>query len=92
MITITQVKEANAIWFSKGNKRFFGDLGYKVLHGEISKKPYLIQISNKWHGAFTGEAKKVFYLIKNLGDNLKIGDCIKEVESWDDVEKELKNL
>ena len=60
MTTIAQVMAANPNWFSRDNKRFFGDLSYKVLHGKVSHTPFLVRKTNAWTDMFDGLKKPHF--------------------------------
>jgi hypothetical protein len=85
MTTLTDVKEANPQWFDRGNKRFFGDVSYKVLHGKKSKKPFLVRSTYAWTDMFGG-TKRLHWRVNLLKDNLKIDNLIdKQFLDLDDV-------
>jgi len=86
--TLSDVKAQQPQWFSPQNKRFFGDVGYKVLHGKITERPYLVQHTAGWSDMF-GRPKKYVYIIRPLNDELIIQSTIDidfkdidEVKDW----------
>ena len=74
---MAQVRAAQPEWFSRGNKRFFGDCGYKVLQGKVSSKPFLVRSTYAWTDMF-GAPKTLHYRINPLNDNLIIGNLVDE--------------
>lgn len=70
--TMAQVRAAQPEWFSRGNKRFFGDCGYKVLTGKVSHKPFLIRGTFAWTDMF-GSPKKLHFHVNRLNDDLTVG-------------------
>ena len=46
-----QVIDANPGWFSKSNKRMFGDIHYHTYHAQ-SGKAYLVRLTNAWSDMF----------------------------------------
>lgn len=88
MITLADVKQAQPEWFSRKNKKFFGDVGYKVLHGERTKKPFLIRSTYAWTDMF-GSPRRLHYRINPLDEKLDIGclidksfNSIESVKEW----------
>jgi hypothetical protein len=77
MTTLSDVKTANPMWFDRGNKRYFGDVSYRVLHGKKSKKPFLVRSTYAWTDMFGGP-KRLHWRITTLKDDLKIGRLIDE--------------
>jgi hypothetical protein len=78
MATMAEVKAANGDWFSRGNKRFFGDIQYWVLQGR-SGKPYLLRSTYMWSDMF-GQPKRVSYRVTEIeADTLKIGGLIDDI-------------
>ncbi len=77
MTTLAQVRAAQPNWFSRKNKRFFGDVSYKVLHGKVTRKPYLIRATNAWTDMF-GQPTRLHYRINPLMDDLTIGHLIEQ--------------
>ena len=65
MVTLADVKRANPIWFGAGNKRVFGDVSYKVLHGKATGRPFLVRATNAWTDMF-GQPKKLHYRINPI--------------------------
>ena len=71
-VTMSDVRFANESWFSRSNKRFFGDLDYRLLTGKTSKNKFLVRASNGWTDMF-GQPKSVFYAINPIDpETLKI--------------------
>lgn len=91
-VTLSDVKEANPIWFGTGNKSFFGDVNYQVLHGKVSKEPYLVRYTVAWTDMFD-QKKKYHYRINPINpDTLKIGSLVDGMfDTLDDVKEWLKN-
>ena len=88
MITLSDVKEAQPKWFSGENKRFFGDLWYKVRQGKATKKNYLVRETDMWSDMLGGK-KTYCYRINTIEEDLKIGHLIdtvfkteEEVNDW----------
>lgn len=91
MTTLAQVKSANANWFAPGQKKFFGDVSYRVLHGKTTKKPYLVRSTNAWTDMF-GQQKKLHWRVNPIHpDSLKI-ECLTDdvFDTIDDVKEWLK--
>lgn len=74
---LSDVRAAQPEWFSRENKKFFGDVSYKVLHGKKSKKPFLVRLTKAWTGSFGGK-ERLHYIIDMLGDVLNIQGLIDE--------------
>jgi hypothetical protein len=91
MTTIADVRRAHPQWFFPGNKRFFGNISYAILHGKVTKNPYMVRKTNIWSDMFGGE-KTYVYRINPIDKNtLEIGWLIDDVfKTIDDVKKYLK--
>ena len=90
MITIQEVKAKQAEWFSIKNKRFFGDVWYKVRQGKTSKKVYLVRLSSCWSDML-GENKTFVYRINNINPDLSIGGLLNiQFKTFDEVKTWLK--
>ena len=90
MIKLSEVKAKQPNWFSKKNKKFFGDVTYRILHGKISKKPFLVRESYTWSDMF-GKPRVLTWHINELEDNLEIGSFIEKVfRNLDEVKEFLK--
>jgi hypothetical protein len=77
-VTISQVRETQPNWFSRKNKRFFGDIQYWVLTGK-SGKPYLLRSTFMWSDMF-GQPKQVRYRISEIDQQtLKIGSLVDDI-------------
>jgi hypothetical protein len=75
-ITMSQVRAAQPEWFSRKNKRFFGDVGYKVLTGKQSRKPYLVRSTFAWTDMF-GQPRTLHYRVNTLDtETLHIGGLV----------------
>ena len=71
MIKLADLKAKHPKWFSRGNKRFFGDVNYWIIHSK-SGKPYLLRATYQWSDMF-GEPKKLYYRINKIEEDLSIG-------------------
>lgn len=92
-ITLSDVREANDQWFSRSNKRLFGDLEYRLLTGGISKDKFLVRSTTGWTDMF-GKPKRVFYKINPVNmETLKIEPMLDpEFDSLDEVKEFLKEF
>lgn len=69
------VKEAQPHWFSLKNKRFFGDVSYRVLRGKKSGEAFLVRSTYAWSNMFG--PKRLHYRINVINqETKKIGDLI----------------
>lgn len=90
MTTISEVRAAQPGWFTRSNKRFFGDVSYKVLHGKVSGKPFLIRLTAQWSDMF-GQPKTYRYRVNPLKEDLTIAPLLDvEFRDLDDVKDWLK--
>ena len=81
MANLAHIKAVQPEWFSRENKRFFNDVSYKVLHGKVSKRPYLVRSTYAWTDMF-GKPKTLHWRINEIGPDLKIGRLIDQ-RFWD---------
>jgi hypothetical protein len=89
MVTMQEVRQANRTWFSDGNKKFFGDVSYQIVHS-VSGKPYLMRPTYAWTGMFND--KKLHWRLNPIDDVLKIRPLIDDVFSdLDAVERWLED-
>ena len=90
MATLSEVQQANDKWFSRGNKRLFGDINYRILHGKDGE-PYLVRSTNyQWSDMF-GRVKTICWRINLLSDELKILPLVStQFKSLDDVKDWLR--
>ena len=65
--TIAQVREANKNYFCKGQKEFFGDVEYRVLHDK-ARNPWLVTLTH----ADLFQRTYMRWVLKPLGEDLKI--------------------
>ena len=79
-MTLSELKQANEGWFSRGNKKFFGDVSYKVLHSKKTGKPYLIRSTYAWSDMF-GQPKRLHYRINTIKEDSTIGNLIANIFS-----------
>ena len=88
---LSQVKEAQPDWFSRKNKKFFGDVDYRVLHASISGKAFLVRSTYRWSDMF-GQDKKLVWKINELDQGTcKIRSLIdKDFRDIDSVKDWLK--
>tara|TARA_R100000329_G_scaffold143193_1_gene127079 strand:- start:1159 stop:1431 length:273 start_codon:yes stop_codon:yes gene_type:complete len=89
-MNMKQLREKNKKWFSPENKRFFGDINYKVLQSKKSKNSYLIQHTYKWSDMFDNE-KKAVYVVKPVTDKGAILESVAEFKKLSEVKNFLKN-
>lgn len=75
MITLSQIKQANSQWFSKGNKQFFGDVRYWV-YSDSDKDLYLVRSSYAWSDMCGGSRKLKYYINTVDKGTLKIGSLV----------------
>lgn len=90
MTTLAEVRLANPGWFSRKNKRLFGDVSYRVLKGKESGKPYLVRSTCAWTDMF-GLPKRLHWRINILNNDLSIGNLVDKVfNNLDHVKEWLK--
>ena len=90
-MTLTDIRTMQPDWFSRKNKRFFGDCSYKLLHGKVSKKPFLVRATYAWSDMF-GSPKRLHYRVNTIKDDLHIGNLVEQSFSdMDDVKDWLAN-
>lgn len=65
-MTLSELKQHHVAWFSRKNKRFFGDISYRVLHGKKTGEPYLVRSTYQWSDMF-GQPKKVIWRLNPIG-------------------------
>ena len=90
-ITMLDVRLSNGNWFSLENKRFFGDINYRLLTGKQSKNKYLVRFTTAWSDMFNQD-KKYFYKINEIDqETLKIGSMFDpDFKNIDSVKAYLK--
>jgi len=90
-VRLADVRAAQPGWFSRGNKRFFNDVNYRILHGKTSRKPYLVRSTYAWSDMF-GAAPRLEWRINRLEEGLKIGKLLDEgFRNLDDVKEWLSD-
>ena len=75
MATLAEVKARQPEWFSRKNKKFFGDISYRILHGKVSKKPFLVRSTYGWSDMF-GRPRTISWRVNKLEVDLEIGDMV----------------
>lgn len=91
-MTLAQLRQNQPEWFSRKNKRFFGDVSYKLLHGKTSGEPFLIRSTYAWTDMF-GSPKRLHYRVNRItGESIearRIGPLVDksffdldEVKDW----------
>jgi len=76
---LRDIKAANEGWFSRGNKRFFGDVSYKAYYGKKTGTAYLVRSTYAWSDMFD-RPKVLHYRVNNVNqDTLKIESLIDDV-------------
>ncbi len=85
-ITIADIRAAQPEWFSRSNKRFFGDLSYCVLHDKKTHDAYLVRSTTAWTDMFGG-MKKIHWRLNAIDkETLKIGPLVdRTFQSLDEV-------
>jgi len=87
---LSDVKAAQNQWFNRGNKQFFGDIDYRVLHGKINTKPYLVRSTYMWSDMLGGQ-RKIYWKINPLNEDLKIQPVLDtDFRTLEDVKDWLK--
>lgn len=90
-VLLRTIKYHNKEWFSKDNKKFFGDINYYGMYSEKTGERYLVRSTYAWTDMFGGE-RKLHYRINKIEENFKIGDLINDTfESMNQVLEWLKN-
>ncbi len=93
-MTLTDLKIHNTQWFARGNKKFFGDVSYRVMHSKKTGEPYLVRSTYMWSDMF-GQPKKLVYRINHIGRpnaKYKIGSLLDDIfPSFGSVKEWLKN-
>lgn len=93
--TMADVRRANPTWFSRGNKRFFGDCSYRILTAKSGQK-YLVRLSAAWSDMFD-RPKQYRYYLNPIEPDLSIGNLVhdesgtKQFHDIDDVKEWLRN-
>ena len=80
---LRQIRAANGQWFSRGNKRFFGDAEYRGYYSKKTGKAYLVRSTYAWSDMFD-QPKRLHYRINNINqDTLEIEPLIDQ--SFSDI-------
>lgn len=91
-VTIAQVRAAQPNWFSRKNKRFFGDIQYSVLHSK-GGKPFLLRSTFMWSDMF-GRPKQISYRVSRINaETLHIEGLVDTIfHTRDDAKDWIKEL
>ena len=88
---LSELRAHNERWFSRKNRKFFGDIDYRIIHGK-DKKPYLVRYTSGFSDMF-GRTKQYFYVINPVEDKYKIASMLDEkFISLEDVKEFIKEL
>lgn len=74
MVRLAAVRNANPTWFAQGNKEFFGDIEYRILHSK-QHVPYLVRQTYAWSDMF-GQNPVAHWRVNPIGPNMKIENLI----------------
>ena len=77
-ICLGNVKDRQPEWFSRKNKRFFGDVSYRILYGKATGNPYLVRSTYAFTDMFD-QPRTLHYRVNKLADDLEISDLLDEV-------------
>jgi len=75
-VTLSDVKAAQPEWFSRKNKKFFGDISYRVMKGKKSHQPFLVRQTCGWTDMFD-RPKRCHLVVNDIKEDLKIGSLVK---------------
>lgn len=70
-IALQKIIDANPVWFSRSNKRFFGDRKYLARYGGITGALYLCQETAMWN--WSGGRRQYVWWIHLINDNYEVG-------------------
>lgn len=87
-LTIDDIKRANARWFSPSNRRFFGDVDYKLFAGKSCH--YILQITGMWSDMF-GKQKKLFYRLIPIDNKTLLLDFRNDILTFNTEEEATKH-
>lgn len=76
-LTISELRQAHKLWFSRENIRFSGDLGYRILHSKAGT-PYLVRRTYGFSDMFTG-VRTAHYRLNRIGPGLQFVQLEEEV-------------
>lgn len=77
---LRELKENNSQWFARGNKKFFQDVSYRLLHSKKTGEPYLVRSTYAWTDMFD-QPKRLHYRINPIGEDFKIMPLVEQVFS-----------
>tara|TARA_R100000963_G_scaffold34907_1_gene30145 strand:+ start:694 stop:960 length:267 start_codon:yes stop_codon:yes gene_type:complete len=86
---LSQLKDHNEQFFSKGNKKLFNDRSYRILKGKKSKDYFFIQESAMVFGDCSDLPS--YFIVKDI-KNKRIGKRISIEYSLKEVHEKMKSL
>jgi hypothetical protein len=88
-MTMADVRAAQPEWFSRKNKRFFGDVSYRILHAH--GKAFLVRSTYAWTDMLGG-SRRLHWRVNELDSNMVIRKLLdKSFADLDDVKSYLKH-
>jgi hypothetical protein len=76
-LTISELRQAHTLWFSRENIRFSGDLQYRILHSKAGT-PYLVRHTYGFSDMFTG-VRTAHYRLNRIDSDLRFAAVEEEV-------------
>ena len=76
-LTISELRQAHKLWFSRESIRFFGDLEYRILHSKAGT-PYLVRRTYGFSDMFTG-VRTAHYRLNRIDPDLRFAPLEEEV-------------
>ncbi len=90
MVTMAEVRRANPIYFGKGQKKFFNDIGYKVRTSSDGFK-YLLTETYGFTDMFGADRRRKFYHLKDINEEtLEIDGKMREFATLEEVNEWLR--
>ena len=68
-LRMSELRQAHPLYFRRGNKQFFGDLEYRILHNK-QHNPYLVRRTKAWHRCH--QPSVPHWRLNPIGPNLEI--------------------
>jgi len=77
---LQSVKARQPEWFSRDNRRFFGDVSYRVLYGKATGERYLVRLTSMFSDMF-GQPKRHVWRVNVIEEDFKIGALVEDIFS-----------
>lgn len=91
MSLLSDIKDAQPVWFSRENKSFANDVAYLAYKGKQTGKPYLVRSTYGFTDMFDKPKRLHWKINKVDSETLKIKKLVDgEFASLDDVKEWLK--